>query len=374
MIGEDGRAAILHRLRPLNDSIGWRADLRERVSRWALDGESEAAFPAARLTDLGKIGLLGRFVTVTPGEQTTDLLDTLRLVGGANLGLGRIFEGHVNAVQLVHAYGTPVQRARLAGDLATGRTFGVWNTESAPGLTLARVPGGWRLNGAKMFATGTGYLDRALVTARLAEGGKQMVVVDLTGRGDRADASGWAVRGMRGTVSGRFDFTGIIVDENALLGATDDYEREPRFSAGAWRFTAVQLGAIEALVRYLRSHLLTSDKGEDVIQRTRFAGCAAAARTAGMWVVRAAQSAEAGGADAIPMVMLTRGIVEDAGLAVMEATTRAVGTAAFFTANPIDRITRDLGLYLRQPAPDAARVRAGAAWLAADPWADDPWW
>jgi hypothetical protein len=71
---------------------------------------------------------------------------------------------------------------------------------------------------------------------------------------------------------------------------------------------------------------------------------------------------------------MTRGIVEEAGLAMMDAAARSVGTASFFTGNPIDRITRDLGLYLRQPVPDQARDRAAAAWLEADCWGEDPWW
>jgi hypothetical protein len=71
---------------------------------------------------------------------------------------------------------------------------------------------------------------------------------------------------------------------------------------------------------------------------------------------------------------MTRGIVEEAGLAVMEAAARTVGTASFFADSRIDRITRDLGLYLRQPVPDQARDRAAAAWLEADHWGEDRWW
>ena len=58
----------------------------------------------------------------------------------------------------------------------------------------------------------------------------------------------------------------------------------------------------------------------------------------------------------------------------LEGAARAVGTASFFDGNRIDRITRDLGLYLRQPVPDQARDRAAAAWLEADRWGEDAWW
>lgn len=339
------------------------------------DGANDdESFPADRLGRIAAAGGLAAFVELGSPEDVQALLDALRLIGGADLSLGRIYEGHVNAAQLVAAYGDEAQRRALAEDLAAGRVFGVWNTEPAPGMTVEPAGGGrCHLTGAKSFATGAGHIDRALITARSGDG-KQLVLVDIAGEQARADNSGWRVRGMRGTCSGLFDFTGLTVGPEALIGAADDYEREPRFSAGAWRFTAVQLGAVEALVRHLREHLVATGKAEDAIRRARFAACVTATRSAGLWVRRAARLAETADARAVPFVLMTRGIVEEAGLAVMEAAARGVGTASFFVGSRIDRITRDLGLYLRQPAPDQARDRAAAAWLAKDCWDEDPWW
>ena len=348
------------------------------IDRWRAQPPVEE-FPAARIDDLRAAGLLTAFRTVAAGAETTGFVRVLRRIGGADLSLGRLYEGHVNAVQLVHAYGSDAQRATLTRDLAAGCLMGVWNTEPSPGMTVTRSGDGPALDGAvldgaKIFASGAGRLDRVLITARDDDGAKQMILADVAGMTDRADNRRWAVRGMRGTMSGRFDFTGMTVPADALIGGAGDYEREPRFSAGAWRFTAVQLGAVEALVRLLRDHLVTTGKGDDPVQRLRFGRCVAMTRSAGMWVERAAQLAQAHAADVIPFVLMTRGIVEEAGLAVMEAAARGVGTASFFDGDPIDRITRDLGLYLRQPVPDQARDRAAAAWLEADRWGAEPWW
>ncbi|XJJ69987.1 acyl-CoA dehydrogenase family protein (plasmid) [Novosphingobium sp. BL-8A] len=164
------------------------------------------------------------------------------------------------------------------------------------------------------------------------------------------------------------------IDADALIGEKGDYEREPRFSAGAWRFATVQLGAVEALLRHWREHLKVSGKGNDPVQRARFGNCVVSTRSAALWVSRAARVAEAGEPEAVPLVLMTRGIVEDAALGVMEGASRSIGTAAFFAGSRVDRITRDLGLYLRQPVPDQARDRAVAAWLEGDCWGDDPWW
>ena len=319
------------------------------------------------------VGATAAFVEMD--GRTDALVDVLRAVGGADLSLGRVYEGHVNAVQLVACFGDSGQRATLAADVAGGCVFGVWNTEPAPGLSLdAADDGSVSLRGAKSFATGAGHLDRILVTARDAGGAKQLVLVGIAGLSARADNRAWQVRGMRGTQSGLFDFSGMPIGDAELIGGPGDYEREPRFSAGAWRFTAVQLGAVEALVRHLRDHLVQTGKGADPIQRQRFGACVAATRSAGLWVRRAAHRAEEQADDAIPLVLMTRGIVEEAGLAVMEAAARSVGTASFFAGSRIDRITRDLGLYLRQPVPDQARDRAAAAWLEADCWGEDRWW
>ncbi len=331
---------------------------------------AEDRFPADAMSRLFATGAGRAFATLESATDVVALKDSLRAIGGADLACGRIFEGHVNATQLVHAYGSPTQRARLADDLAHDRLFGVWNTDGAEPVRLVHG----RLEGAKSFSTGAGDLDRMLITAAHSDGGRQMVLVDHTlEQAARVDQSGWTVRGMGASRSGVYDFTGLPVPDEWLIGAPDDYIQEPRFSAGAWRFTAVQLGGAEALLRLYREHLVESGKSDDPIQRLRFGQTAAALRSAGLWVAQAADVAEAGG-DAIPLVAMTRGLVEDAAMGLMEAVTRAVGTRSFVTGTRIDRIVRDLGLYLRQPVPDQARDRAAAAWLEADGWGEDEWW
>ena len=348
--------------------------LRVATSAWnAANGAED--FPTERVRVLTEIGATAAFADLPDERSVEDLLTALRLIGGADLSLGRIYEGHVNASQLVHAYGREPQRHALSQGLSSGHVYGVWNTEPAPGMRIEPVGDGrHRLSGTKNFATGAGHIDAALITARLPDGGKQMVLADLSDAAARVDHRAWQVRGMRGTKSGTLDFDGMIVRDDALIGQAGDYECEPRFSVGAWRFAAVQLGAVEALLRHWRDHLIGAGKADDPIQRARIGAAIVAARSAAVWVERAARLAESGSADAIAHVLMTRGVVEEAGLLVMEGAARAIGTASFFEHSRVDRITRDLGLYLRQPVPDQARDRAAAAWIEADRWGHDPWW
>jgi alkylation response protein AidB-like acyl-CoA dehydrogenase len=259
----------------------------------------------------------------------------------------------------------------LAQDLAAKRLFGVWATEPPPGVRVIQDGGTRVLAGAKSFATGCLGLERAIITVQ-AQGEKRLLIVPITPA--RAAVAGWKTRGMRATGSGLYDFTGVAVSPEMWLGQAGDYEREPRFTGGAWRFTAVQLGAVERLVMLLREHLKQGVGQDDPLQRRGFAQAVAAARTAGLWVRQAAAMTEQGRPEGAALALMTRGVVEQAGLNVMEIAARAIGTRSFFEDQEVDRITRDLGLYLRQAHPDLAVDRAAQAWLDSDCWGEDPWW
>ena len=68
---------------------------------------------------------------------------------------------------------------------------------------------------------------------------------------------------------------------------------------------------------------------------------------------------------------MTRGVVERSALDVMELSARIVGTRSAFDGQRIDKIIRDLSLYLRQAGPDYARDQAAIAWLDHDVWGED---
>jgi hypothetical protein len=59
-------------------------------------------------------------------------------------------------------------------------------------------------------------------------------------------------------------------------------------------------------------------------------------------------------------VGLARIAVETACLDAMRLVQRSLGLSAFRHGNPVERICRDLGTYLRQPAPDAVLTEAAA--------------
>lgn len=330
-------------------------------------------FPAESLRILRETGFHRRFAPIAAGGETfpdngmaaAAMARALREVGRGDLSVGRLYEGHVNALALFGWYATPRQLEWLDHALDRGAWFGIWVTEVQPGVRID--PGDPpMLRGAKIFASGAGGLDFALVTAATPEGDRRLAIVPANDPA-RADLTGWRVRGMRASISGQYDLDGLCIDPSMLLGQAGDYDREPRFTAGAWRFCAVQLGGIEALLAATREAMRDAAPA-DPVQRARFADAVVEMRSAGFWVAEAAQRFALEDADAVDIARLTRGVVEQAGMTAMDAAARLLGTRSAFDGERADKIIRDLSLYLRQAGPDHARDEAAKTLLERDPW------
>ena len=131
--------------------------------------------------------------------------------------------------------------------------------------------------------------------------------------------------------------------------------RQPTFSGGAWRFLAVQAGGIEAVFEIHRQHLIRTGRGTDPHQLARLGLAATATETARLFVARAADAVATPDAPSeaiIAAVNLARGAVERAGLDVLELAHRSVGLQGFLEVHELERASRDLATYLRQPGPD----------------------
>lgn len=285
------------------------------------------------------------------------LLRLLHDVGREDLPLGRLFEGHVDAVQIVMRYAREEQRARVAEMVARGATLGVWNAD-LPGEALTLADG--RLSGGKSFASGAGLLSHALVTVD-AEGGRQLILLDLARTPPVVDRSVWQVAGMQRSESHVVRWESAEVAPDDLIGVAGDYVREPWFAGGALRFAAVQAGGIAAVVEGARDHLVTAGRAGDPHQAARLASMYALAQAANA-AVRAAGEGWFDDPDAhLPLVAAARTAVYGAGTQVIALAQEAVGVQAQFTTHPLAARIADLSTYLRQPAPDAQRMQVGAA-------------
>ena len=284
---------------------------------------------------------------------------------------GDSFEGHVNALELVLAFGTPAQQARAADDAHAGHLFGVWNTQGADGVRLLEQrDGSIVMDGAKTFCSGAGHVTRVFANgARIqpdgTDAGWQMALVPLDGEASRVTPDSWPAEGMRASASGRVDFAGLALSAQALVGAPGDYFREPHFNGGAVRFAAVHAGGARALFDATVAYLRGLDRTGDPHQRARLGRAAIACETADLWLLGAARLRESGAEASAESAYaaMTRTAVERACLDVLEIADRAVGARGLMRPSTVERVGRDLRLYLRQPAPDAVLDAAGGAVL-----------
>jgi alkylation response protein AidB-like acyl-CoA dehydrogenase len=294
----------------------------------------------------------------------------LREVGAREPSLGRIFEGHLNGAQLVARCGTPAQRATAARAVAAGALFGVWNTsDDADPVRIERDGDGLLLRGAKTWASGAGSIDLPVVTASWPDGGVQMCLLRMNAVAARIDPSGWQPLGMAGSDSFRVAFDGVRLAAGDLIGDPGDYERAPWFLAGALRFVAVQVGIVERIVAETVRYLRERQRGGDPFQTARVAEMRLAAHTALLWIdagtaAWCAFDAEPSAATRTAVsdtVDMARTVVERCALDVSERAIRSVGARGLVAPEPFAALVRDLQMYLRQPAPDAALLRIGRA-------------
>lgn len=289
---------------------------------------------------------------------TGDALDALRMLGRANLSVARLFEGHMNAVKLVCLHAGPGLAEAVAARVRGGLLLGVWGADEpcAP-LKCERTDGGVRLSGAKRFASGLRLVGAAVVTLAGVEG-PQMVLAE-TGETARIDLRRWRMGGMRASNSGRYDFTGIELAEDRLLGQPGAFLAEPHFEGGVWRYAAAHCGGAEALYEDMVQALVGRDRAGDPHQQRRIARAAMAIETARLWLARAAAAVEAHGAPAgkAALALMAREVVDEACREVMDLASHALGMAAREEGTRTERVLRDLAVFLCQAAPDAKRAR-----------------
>ncbi len=328
--------------------------------------DADETFPEQEFQVLRNLGALvaplplrlGGYGAGTEPEGCDLLVGMLRTLGQGNLAIGRIFEAHVNALQLIVAFGSAPQVERAAADVRDGLLFGLWVTDP-PGQALTLEAGS--LRGCKGPCSAGGHVTRAVVTILTATG-TQMAVVPIDGNVGVEPMRG-VLQGMRACSNAVVRFNETSLPDDAIIGGPGDYLREPHLSTGAWRTTAVTLGGLEALVTATKSQLARRGHQDALLQQDRFGRMLIAQETARLWTVSAARCAEAGEvpvADRVAYVNLARIAVETACLDTMRLAQRALGLAAFLRPNPVERLLRDLAVYLRQPAPDAVLTEAAA--------------
>lgn len=331
----------------------------ERIAAGAAALDASPAFPHDAFAALAAEGALG----MTVREQVPRATEwaAVRAVAKADGSVGRLFEGHLNAVERIAvAAPEPLRSEELEAIAAGELKLGVWGADPGPGEgEPARLhDGGATISGTKTFCSGAGGLDRALVLAKHdAPGPPALAYVDLS-TGVTVDKGWYRAGGMRASESHRVHFEQAPV--LAVLGEPGELSKEPWFSRDAIRTAAAWAGMLDAAAEAALEDLGQRPEIDDL--RALAAGRIATARaTVDRWFEHAAA---AGPDDDMRTTSVQlREAVSTAGRTILDEAARACGSRPFATGTAMDRARRDFELFVLQHRLDPMVARLGRAAL-----------
>ena len=184
----------------------------------------------------------------TPGSgETWRRFEVLAHWASIDLSVVRLAEGHSDALAIRAEAGLEVPDNAVS--------YGVWAARSRQGGTSAeRVAGGWRLTGRKEFCSGSGIIDRALVSAD-TEDGSRLFDIAVCENVISVQPDSWPAVGMADSASETLDFGGSIIPESQLVGPAEFYTRRPGFWFGSSGVAACWYGGAVGLVNNLVASL-----------------------------------------------------------------------------------------------------------------------
>jgi alkylation response protein AidB-like acyl-CoA dehydrogenase len=331
------------------------------IAAGACERDRFPTFPTDAFDALEAAGVLQLTVPDSAGRRPVSLGEewrVVRRVSAADASVGRVLDGHLNAVERLHvALPEPLRSEELRAVTGGRRRLGVWGADPVPGEgEPARLTPGGTVEGVKVFCSGAGGLDRALVLLRSGEAGPPLLAyVDLSDNTE-VDPTWYRGAGMRASESHRVAFSGARV--LAVLGEPGELSREPYFGRDAIRTAASWAGAADsALAALLAGAQRRSD--EDLVALA-VGRALTAQETIDALFERAAREAESDPQKPLTNLSVTlQEAVAGACRAILAEAERALGSRPFAEGDALDRARRDLGIFLLQHRLDPLVARLG---------------
>ena len=336
----------------------------------ARDCAPEPSFPEAPIALLEASGALAWNATLgTVRPPAGEELELVRSVARADAGVGRIVDGHLNAVERLVVHGPAPLRERELAEVRAGRLrAGVWGGDPRPDegfpATIERRGGADVLSGVKTFCSGAGGLDRALVLARDPGAARPAAVwIDLTDRASVIVDEGWyRSAGLRSSVSHRVMFDGAPV--LARFGPPGSLSEEPWFSRDALRTAASWVGMADAALAAALAEL-RARPARGPLEELAAGRMLTAQHTITASIERGARAMDNPSPELPAIALHTRAAIATACGTLLEEAARACGSHPFATGGALDRARRDLELFLLQHRLDPSLAAVGAGVLDA---------
>ncbi|MGH8420609.1 MAG: acyl-CoA dehydrogenase family protein [Pseudomonas sp.] len=311
------------------------ADFARRPNAPTSDDRLRDAMRLCIERGLDRLPLPGSGETLTRWQQ-------LATVGGVDLALLKLYEGHTDALAILQELGCE--------PFAEPGIWGVWAAEPPSARVLASERQGdqVRLDGRKAWCSGAQQIDYALITVW---GGNdqqhdqpQLVAVRLDQPGVTIDAQAWQAVGMAHTASVDLHFDNAV---GQCIGESGAYLSRPGFWQGGGGIAAAWYGAATSLARSLhqqRQQGRPDEHGDAHLGAVDAAlyGASAALRDCAYWI------------DAHPhdnarlAVQRVRAQVEMAVEQICRHVGRALGATPFCRDPQFARLAVDLPVFIRQ--------------------------
>jgi alkylation response protein AidB-like acyl-CoA dehydrogenase len=355
---------------------------RERFTSRADRYDRAAAFPREDFDDLFRAGLFAPAVPQSHGGLGLGVCGGLftlwmitRALAKADMSLARCWEGHVNSQVLLTVLADDHQLSRWCeGIVERGEAWVAWSGEpqsrvpgqAAPfGTTVREVPGGYLIQGTKVFATSAAGARWAILLVNTqgpggarhasasAADGLLLLACDLRDPTVSFDEAWWDPIGMRGTVSHLARFNDTFLPAENLLGRPGQYLREGWQACFSPHYGATFLGGAEAAYEYALEYVRAQNKAHDPYVQHRVASMSLDLESGYLWLRHVAGLWESGRRkEAQSAGNRARFLLERFATDALDHAVRACGARSLIRPSPLERIYRDLSFYVRHDNAD----------------------
>jgi len=309
-----------------------------------------------------------------PGSDVYTLWSMTKEIAKADMSAARCWEGHVNSQVLIGAFGTGEQKKRWFEGVVAGRELWVaWSGEPQSkipgqkahfGTHITRVDGGYVVDGTKVFATSAGHARKAILLVNTegpggarhatgAGGGVLLLVCDLTENAVTFDDCWWDPIGMRGTVSYLARFNHCFIPDQDVLGYPGQYLAEGWQARFAPHYGATFLGGAEAAFEYAHAYATKDERESDPFVEQRLGQMSLNIECADLYLEHVSRLWDAGRQrEAMSAGIRARFLIEKWAAETMDHCIKACGARSLIRPSPIERIYRDLSIYMRHDNAD----------------------
>jgi len=325
------------------------------VAKRAAAHDEAGSFPAGDVEDLHREGLLLATLPESDGglgygfhcRDPLSFFLIIERLAKASPATAHCFQVHCNALQILRAFGSDAQVARFVRPtIEHGRLFVGAGSEPGGGRhssVAERVEGGFRITGAKHYATNATHSEWLTVHVRSGASGLiETFVVHRDSPGLEIDVGFWNPSGMRACVSPMLRFKEVQVPDDCVLGHPEGFFSEMWLGKINFGFTANYLGALQGMYAFTVAYLRDRGKVETALYQSHVGELKARIDAARLLYYQAVYVTRHDLRQGLLMSNQAKWLAVDTVNRFIAIVGQVVGSTAYFRGLPLERLTRDM--------------------------------